>query len=107
MYFGETISEDELQRRYPHEDQAKYVMQRLRVYVDAAHLPEALARYANHSSRHNQLVLTMDSQQHGQEPFIVLEQRRPIEAGQQIWVNYGTGYFRSRDGTPIDRGFDY
>ena len=49
----------------------------------------------------------MDSQRHGQEPFIVLEQRRPIEAGQQIWVNYGTGYFRSRDGTPIDRGFDY
>ena len=53
------------------------------------------------------MVLTMDSQQHGQEPFIILEQRQPIVAGQQIWVNYGRGYFSEGDGTPIDRGFDY
>eukprot|EP01043_Picozoa_sp_COSAG02_P049756 COSAG02_NODE_5031_length_4712_cov_3.859961_2_plen_213_part_00 len=50
MYFGESISAEELRRRYPREVDAQYVMQLFTVYVDAACLPEALVRYVNHSS---------------------------------------------------------
>jgi hypothetical protein len=83
-------------------------MQRLSVYVDAQHMTEALARYVNHnSSRRCQMILTVDSQRQSDEPYIIFEQRRPIAAGQQIWVNYGKDYFIGKHGDPIDRGFGY
>lgn len=106
-YFGETINETDLRRRYPNESDALYVMQRLNVYVDAQDMTEALARYVNHSSHNGQMVLTVDSQRQSDEPYIIFEQRRPIAEGQQLWVNYGRDYFFGQNGEPIDRGFDY
>jgi hypothetical protein len=108
QYFGEYISVKEADRRYPDPSMARYVLEHHRVRVDAAVMPEALARYVNHRRRRPQLAQTVSSMEvHALSPFVHFEQVRMIEAGEQIFVDYGKEYFVDAQGQPIERGFNY
>ena len=108
QYFGEYISVEEARRRYPDLREAKYVLQHQRTRVDAAAMPEALARYVNHRRRRPQLAQTVSSMEvHALSPFVQFEQVLTIEAGDQIFVNYGREFFLDDNGQIIDRGFNY
>ena len=97
-----------LTRRYPDPSMARYVLEHHRVRVDAAVMPEALARYVNHRRRRPQLAQTVSSMEvHALSPFVHFEQVRMIEAGEQIFVDYGKEYFVDAQGQPIERGFNY
>jgi len=71
-------------------------------------MPEALARYVNHRRRRPQLALTVSSMAvHALSPFVQFEQVLAIDAGDQIFVNYGREFFLDGNGQLIDRGFNY
>ena len=107
-YYGEYISVDEARRRYPDPSSAHYVLEHQHTRVDASSMPEALARYVNHRSHRPQLALTISSMEvHASSPFVLFEQVRRIEAGEQIFVNYGREFFIDDNGRDIDRGFAY
>ena len=62
-------------------------------------MPEALARYVNHRRRRPQLAQTVSSMEvHALSPFVHFEQVRMIEAGEQIFVDYGKEYFVDAQG---------
>jgi SET domain-containing protein len=85
-YKGEIISKRELDRRYPNETDARYVLKLGKdKYIDASDTSKSnMARYANHKPKKsaNAIFTTRGN----------IKSIKPIKAGQEIFLYYGRGF---------------
>jgi hypothetical protein len=100
-YFGQVLTEDQLNHRYPDGNPVYAIATTRGRYIDAAKVMSLAAR-VNHTSKrpNSRFDLTNTA-------FPKLTNTKLIRAGSEVRVNYGKGYFCSEDGVSGNREFSY
>jgi hypothetical protein len=100
-YFGEVLTDDQLNHRYPDGNPVYAMATTKGRYVDAAKVMSLAAR-VNHTSKRPNSRFDLTN-----TVFPMLTNTKPIRAGSEVRVNYGKGYFYSEDGVSGNREFSY